>query len=182
MIEYWHWHTLHFGTETYWGGVLPHNGRPGRVYRELAALGEELAAAGDLGRVPHPGRRRRLPLRRPQQVGAPGAAAAGRRRRRPGQAVATRPIFDAFYRGAFDAGLQSRRPATPGAAPRTPICRPCWSCPAYYAADDAVLDRLQAYAEAGGHLVLGPRTGYGDHEARARTGAPARAPGRARPG
>ncbi|MGW7595433.1 beta-galactosidase, partial [Streptomyces rubiginosohelvolus] len=24
MIEYWHWHTLHFGTETYWGGVLPH--------------------------------------------------------------------------------------------------------------------------------------------------------------
>ena len=27
----------------------------------------------------------------------------------------------------------------------------------------------RAYAEAGGHLVLGPRTGYADHEARART-------------
>ena len=27
MIEYWHWHTLHFGAETYWGGVLPHSGR-----------------------------------------------------------------------------------------------------------------------------------------------------------
>jgi ABC-type nitrate/sulfonate/bicarbonate transport system ATPase subunit len=25
------------------------------------------------------------------------------------------------------------------------------------------------YAEADGHLVLGPRTGYADHEARART-------------
>jgi hypothetical protein len=35
MIEYWHWHTLHFGTETYWGGVLPHSGKPGRLYAEL---------------------------------------------------------------------------------------------------------------------------------------------------
>src|SRR5207247_2329572 len=41
MIEYWHWHTLHFGAETYWGGILPHSGRPGRVYRELARLGAE---------------------------------------------------------------------------------------------------------------------------------------------
>ncbi len=28
MIEYWHWHTLHFGVETYWGGVLPHSQQP----------------------------------------------------------------------------------------------------------------------------------------------------------
>jgi hypothetical protein len=48
MIEYWHWHTLHFGTETYWAGVLPHSGRPGRVYREIAALGQELREAGPL--------------------------------------------------------------------------------------------------------------------------------------
>ncbi len=48
MIEYWHWHTLHFGTETYWGGVLPHSGRPGRAYAELARLGAEFERAGDL--------------------------------------------------------------------------------------------------------------------------------------
>jgi len=46
MIEYWHWHTLHFGTETYWGGVLPHSQQPGRVYDELAGLGRQLAAIG----------------------------------------------------------------------------------------------------------------------------------------
>ena len=28
MIEYWHWHTLHFGTETYWVGILPHDSSP----------------------------------------------------------------------------------------------------------------------------------------------------------
>lgn len=29
MVEYWHWHTLHYGTETYWGGVLPHSQQVG---------------------------------------------------------------------------------------------------------------------------------------------------------
>ena len=46
MVEYWHWHTLHYGAETYWGGVLPHSGLPGRAYREIALLGAELARAG----------------------------------------------------------------------------------------------------------------------------------------
>jgi beta-galactosidase len=36
-------------------------------------------------------------------------------------------------------------------------------------ADDDLLARLVAYAAAGGHLVVGPRTGYADREARART-------------
>ena len=36
MIEYWHWHTLHFGIETYWGGILPHSGQPGRIYRRVS--------------------------------------------------------------------------------------------------------------------------------------------------
>jgi beta-galactosidase len=35
-------------------------------------------------------------------------------------------------------------------------------------ADDATLDWLVAYAAAGGHLILGPQTGYTDHEGRAR--------------
>ena len=48
MIEYWHWHTLHFGAETYWGGVLPHRGRPGRTYEELRQVGAEFRRAGQL--------------------------------------------------------------------------------------------------------------------------------------
>ena len=31
MIEYWHWNTLRFGAETYWGGVLPHSGQAGPI-------------------------------------------------------------------------------------------------------------------------------------------------------
>ena len=46
---------------------------------------------------------------------------------------------------------------------------------AFYTAADEDLDFLIDYAQAGGHLVVGPRTGYGDGEGRARTQrAPAR--------
>ena len=39
---------------------------------------------------------------------------------------------------------------------------------AFTIATDAQLQWLAAYAEAGGHLVVGIRTGYEDEEARAR--------------
>ncbi|MEU9892276.1 beta-galactosidase [Streptomyces phaeochromogenes] len=166
MIEYWHWHTLHFGTETYWGGVLPHNGRPGRVYRELAALGAELETAGNLVSSLTPDADVAFLYSNPSkwalQAQPALATPDGGPDRRSYQTV-----FDAFYRGAFDAGLQSRL-VHPGQLDDTDL-PPVLVVPAFYAADDATLDRLLAYAETGGHLVLGPRTAYADHEARART-------------
>src|SRR5439155_18852771 len=48
---------------------------------------------------------------------------------------------------------------------------------ALYTAADEDLQFLVDYAHAGGHLVVGPRTGYGDVEGRARTErAPAQIP------
>ena len=74
-------------------------------------------------------------------------------------------IFDPFYRGAFDAGLpgadrctQLRRPAAEPRASRPPTAPGARRRPGCYVADDATLDWLAAYAAAGGHLVLGPRT------------------------
>jgi beta-galactosidase len=172
MIEYWHWHTLHFGTETYWGGVLPHSGRPGRVYAELARLGAEFDAAGAVAAGIEPDAdiamvysvpskwlmQKYPPLSTPD--GGPDPAAYHR-------------IFDPFYRGAFDAGRQVRifhaRQLRDGMSPEAAARRhPVLIVPGLYVADDAMLDWLAAYAHSGGHLVLGPRTGYADHEARAR--------------
>ena len=171
MVEYWHWHTLHFGAETYWGGVLPHSQVPGRIYAEVAELGADLAALGDAldGYVPD-GEVLLLyssdtkwsfesspPLALPS--GAPDPDAYLK-------------IFDAFYRGLFEAGAQVRVQHVRQFLDHDPAAlaerHPVLVAPAVYVAEDAVLDHLKAYAEAGGHLLIGIRTGYGDELARAR--------------
>lgn len=173
MVEYWHWHSLHFGAETYWGGVLPHSGRPGRAYREIAQIGAELRIAGALvaGAVPDSDVTMvySSPSKWALQSTPPLSHADGSADHRSYQG-----IFDPFYRGAFDAGLQVRvvhvSQLVNGdlTVARAVQQHPVLIVPALYVADDVALRWLVAYAEAGGHLIVGPRTGYGDHEARAR--------------
>jgi beta-galactosidase len=43
MVEYWHWHSLHFGQETYWKGVLSHDLEPNRAYGEVSRTAHELS-------------------------------------------------------------------------------------------------------------------------------------------
>lgn len=176
MIEYWHWHTLHYGTETYWGGILPHDQRPGRVYAELAQLGNELADAGPLleGLVPDAGVG--LVWSHPSLWGLAGQP-AWETDGRP-DARSYEEIVEAFYRGAFDAGVPVRivhdnqLVDDAGGDLRDPADvaaeLPVLLVPALYVASDELLTWLRRYAEAGGHLVVGPRTGYADNEARAR--------------
>ncbi len=174
MIEYWHWHTLPYGAETYWGGVLPHNGRPGRTYAELARLGAEFETAGDLvaGLTPHAdvAMLYSMPSKWLMQKYPPLARDDGSPDER-----AYHGLFDPFYRGAFNAGLQVRvlhtgQLVNEDTDPAAAVGRhPVLVVPGLYIADDATLDWLVAYAAAGGHLVLGPRTAYADHEARARS-------------
>ena len=171
MIEYWHWHTLHFGVETYWGGVLPHSQVPGRIYREVAELGASLQRLGDAldGFVPDADV---LMLHSTDTLwsfetypplatddGGPDGTSYAR-------------IVDAFYRGFSEVGAQVRVQHTRQFVQRSAADlvaeHPILVAAAEYVADDATLDALRAYAEAGGHLVLGIRTGYGDELARAR--------------
>ena len=183
LIEYWHWNTLPFGAETYWGGVLPHSGIPGRAYREIARTGQELREAGGAFGTAEPdydiavlydsdskfalfqtqGPLRGDPLADPDSY---------------------RHIVAAFSRGIFDAKRQQRLvrpqhllPSRGGEhdAARAAALYPVLIAAAFYTAADEDLDFLVGYAQAGGHLVVGPRTGYGDEEGRARTEqAPAR--------
>jgi beta-galactosidase len=182
LLEYWHWHTLPYGAETYWGGVLPHSGIPGRAYAEIARIGAELRAIDDAFATAEPDFDVAVLWDSDSKFALSTQAPL------PGPAMldpdSYRAIVSAFSRGIFDAKRQQRlvRPqqllpsrggtVTPAqAAQRYPVL----VVAALYTAADEDLDFLTAYAQAGGHLVVGPRTGYGDVEGRART---ERAPGR----
>lgn len=165
MIEYWHWHTLHFGAETYWGGVLPHNGKPGRTYQEIAQLGAELEVAGELVADLTPDSDVTMLYSLPSKWLMQKYPALSHEDGSPDDR-SYHGLFDPFYRGAFDAGLQVR---IQHASQFTGSADPVLVVPGLYLADDALLEKLVAYAAGGGHLVIGPRTGYADLEARART-------------
>ncbi len=185
MIEYWHWHTNHFGTETYWIGILPHDQQPGRVYEELARLGRDFQVAGSavVGLTPD-ARVGLLYSSRAKwglafQASFPSAGAAGPSDVTDMDRRSYHAIYDAFYRGAFAAGVPTRvlhdeqLVGADGEALRDPAELaaelPVLIVPGLLVADNDLLDWLRAYAAAGGHLVLGPRTAYGDEEGRART-------------
>ena len=46
MVEYWHWHSIHAGQETYWKGVLSHDLEPNRAYAEVSTVAHELQKIG----------------------------------------------------------------------------------------------------------------------------------------
>lgn len=174
LVSYWHWHTLHSGAEVHWGGILGHDLEPGRVYGEIREVGRQLAAAGThlAGAVPE------------AQVGLVHAHASEWAmafdppfggESSPDRAAYAR-IVGAFGRGAVDAGLQvahvdeRRLPAAEDLVRRYPVL----VVAGLVAASDRTLDVLAQYARRGGHLVVGPRTGYGDDTGRMRHGrAPA---------
>ncbi|HEY3010923.1 MAG TPA: beta-galactosidase [Micromonosporaceae bacterium] len=173
-VGYWHWHTIHFGHEMYWGGILGHDLEPGRCYREVARIGAELRGLDDAltGLTPDAD----VALLYSVESGwalefQPPLAVPGTARPDDG---AYRRIVDAFYRALFDARRQVSIVHAAAVTAETLAAYRMVVVPSLYVADDALLGRLAAYARAGGHLVVSFRTGYADEHGRARW---ARAPG-----
>ena len=46
-VEYWHWHSIHYGQETYWKGILSHDLQPNRAYAEVSRTAHELKRFGN---------------------------------------------------------------------------------------------------------------------------------------
>lgn len=170
LLAYWHWHTLHYGFETYWGGVLGHDLEPNRIFEEVSELGAELRRlAPELeGMVPHADvamlhsrdSMTALSFMPPLANPVSGAGDRGSYHR----------IFSRLYIGALAARLQVRvvYPDSDWTGPRVLVV------PALYIASDELLERLVAHASAGHHVVITFRSGYADQWARVRA---VRAPG-----
>ncbi|HQY99449.1 MAG TPA: beta-galactosidase [Propionicimonas sp.] len=173
LIEYWHWHTNRYGAETWWQGILPHSLQPGRTYAELAEVGAELATNASL----------LTGLEPLSQVGLVVSAEArwgveaqppfhGPVKSWTGDQLAYEKSLGLLYRGLFDAGLAcdivspiQLRDACADDAAELVRRWPVLVAVSLYVIDDADLDLLHRYVEAGGHLVWTPRSGMADEEA-----------------
>jgi beta-galactosidase len=171
LIEYWHWHTNRFGAETWWEGILGHNLQPGRIYRELGAVGGELAEHRDVlvglqplsqvGLIVSAESRWGVEAQPPFQGGSESG----------GDKLAYEKSLATVYRGLFDAGLQTDvlspaqlHKACDGDPARLVARWPVLIGISLYIISDADLDFLRHYVESGGHLVWTPRSGMADEE------------------
>jgi beta-galactosidase len=163
MVEYWHWHSIHFGHEAYWLGVLNHDGEPGRCYDEVKRIAGEFKRAGSAVVDLVPGADVALLYSRESKWAMefhPPLAVEGDVA--PDHGSYER-ILGRFYEGLFGAGLQTEilyAQDLDADAEALAARHPVLIAPALYVADDALLDTLAAYVEAGGHLVLSFRSGH----------------------
>jgi beta-galactosidase len=170
-VSYWHWHSMHGSWEAYWSGILPHSFVPGRVYEQVAALGRELQQAGAAieGIVPdaHTGLLFSMPTRWAFDYHPPlqDPSARADKQGPPDRAAYERIVYR-FYGGLERAGHQIRIMHAEDFELLDPAALveklPTLVVPGLYLGSDRLVASLLAYAEAGGHLVLGLRTAYAD--------------------
>lgn len=162
MVEYWHWHSLHYGQETYWKGVLSHDLEPGRIYEEVSRAAHELQRIGShlvdlktsqpVGLLYSNDSRRGteyMPFLQSHATGETPWSNLG------GYDVVMRRMYRALYR--LNAGVDFIFPETEDLSRYKVIV-----VPPLYIASDSLLQRLVEYVRGGGHLVLSLKSGFCD--------------------
>jgi beta-galactosidase len=160
MVEYWHWHSLHYGQETYWKGVLSHDLEPGRAYAEVSKTAHELQRIGTHLVDFKPSNKvailysndsrhgiEYMPYRRPQPN--PHMPFGGM----DGYDVVIRQMYQSLYR--LNAGVDFVFPETTDLSQYKVVV-----VPALYIASDELLKRLADYVRNGGHVVMTFKSGF----------------------
>jgi len=149
LVAYWHWHSLHYGQETYWKGILSHDLEPNRAYHEVARIAQELKRVGP----------RLANLKRQNRVALLFSLDSY-------HAIQFMPVHDTVnYMTVLQqlhrtleqlhVGVDFVFPESPDFARYAVIV-----APPLYVADDALLRRLVEFVRAGGHLVLSFKSGF----------------------
>jgi len=149
MVEYWHWHSIHYGQETYWKGVLSHDLEPNRAYAEVSRTAHELQRVG-----PHI-----VDLKRQNKV----AILYSNDSRygiefmpfsdKQNYGTLLRQMYDALYQ--LNVGVDFVFPEGSDFSRYKVIV-----APPLYVASDELLTRLADYVRGGGNLVLGLKSGF----------------------
>jgi beta-galactosidase len=149
MVEYWHWHSLHYGQETYWKGVLGHDLQPGRAYEEVSRVAHELQRIGPQIVGLHIKNQVAILYSRDSYYGIEFMKFSDR--------VNYATILHQMYNVLFHAniGVDFVFPESTNLSDYKVIV-----VPPLYVASDALLARLVAFVKNGGHLVVAFKSGF----------------------
>jgi beta-galactosidase len=149
MVEYWHWHSIHYGQETYWKGVLGHDLEPGRAYDEVSRTAHELKRIGP----------EIVDYKRTNKVAIlySDDSFYGIEFMKFSDRANYRSVMSQFYRILYQAnvGVDFVFPGSTNLSDYKIIF-----VPPLYVASDATLNRLVDYVRNGGHLVMSFKSGF----------------------
>jgi beta-galactosidase len=149
MVEYWHWHSLHYGQETYWKGVLGHDLQPGRAYEEVSRTAHELQRIGPELAGLHIKNQVAILYSRDSLYGIEFMKFSDR----VNYATVLHQMYKVLYQA--NAGVDFVFPESTNLADYKVIV-----VPPLYIASDALLQRLADYVKNGGHLVVAFKSGF----------------------
>jgi beta-galactosidase len=160
MVEYWHWGTTANAIETYWRGLLSQDNKPNPTYDEAGTIGRDLARLGP----------ELVNMRKQNRIAiyVSNEALTGFNAFKFGSTSQStyndvlRPFYDALYR--MNAEVDFVSPLSTDLSRYKLIL-----VPALYAASEAEIERLNAFAKAGGHLVYTFKSGFSDENVKVRS-------------
>ena len=149
MVEYWHWHSLHYGQETYWKGVLSHDLQPNRTYAEVSRVASELKRLGP----------QLVNLKKDNQVAILFSADSA-------NALSYMPFSDhadymSVLRQMYGALYELNVEPDFVAAGDASLSRyKVLLVPPLYSASDGVLEQISDYVKNGGQVVMAFKSGF----------------------
>lgn len=157
MVAYWHWHSLHYGQETYWKGVLGHDLEPNRIYREASRVGAEWKTLGS----------RLVNFQRKNEVAILYSIDSyhGIQAMPFDDRVNYLTVLHQMHRTLYNlnVGVDFVFPDTDDFSRYKVLL-----VPPLYVASDALLQRLSDYVRNGGHLLMSFKSGFTDENSQVR--------------
>lgn len=159
-LMYWHWHSIHHSFETYWRGLLSHDLQSNPTYEEAGVFGREAQRVG--GSLIHLRKHNRVAV----MVSNEALTALNWFSLETGfinGVFGTSMTYNDVLRWVYDALFDLNVEVDFVGPDDADLSRyDLLVVPALYAAPQATVDRLAAFARDGGHLVTTFRTAVAD--------------------
>jgi beta-galactosidase len=149
MVEYWHWHSIQYGQETYWKGILGHDLEPGRPYQEMSKTAHELQRIGPEIADLKPTNQVAILYSSDSYWGIEFMKFSDKENYRS----LLRQMYHVLYKS--NVGVDFVFPESTNFADYKVIV-----VPPLYVASDVLLNKLVEYVRNGGHLVMALKSGF----------------------